>query len=149
MSTPATSRGVGLDDLLLAISLGANGPYDLDPIRVMKGAFLISQRGRPAWRELFNFQPYDYGPFDQSVYRARDQLVAAGYWEPHPRGRYDAYALTDEGRRRAGELELDAAGVDWLKRIGSYVTSRSFAQLLREIYQAYPNYAARSIANLA
>jgi hypothetical protein len=38
----------------------------------MKGCFLVSQRGRADWRTLFNFKPYDYGPFDRGVYAARD-----------------------------------------------------------------------------
>jgi hypothetical protein len=141
--------GTGLNQqaILLLIANGAEGSYGLDSIRLMKGAFLASQRGESGWGSLFDFRPYDYGPFDASVYRARDSLVARGYLRALKESRYERYELTDAGRERVAELEHEEGGpaVDWLRRVGGYVTSRSFAQLLREVYAAYPDYAERSV----
>jgi hypothetical protein len=139
---------VDRDDLLLLIAKGAeDGPYPFDAIRTMKSAFIVSQRGLPEWRGLFEFEPYDYGPFDAAVYRSRDSLLGQGLLQRS--GGYDACVLTDEGRERAGELEarLDE-NAEWLKRIGRWACSRSFAQLLREVYSEYPEFAARSIAHI-
>lgn len=133
--------------VLLLIASGSTGSYQLDSIRLMKGAFLASQRGDDSWRGLFDFRPYDYGPFDASVYRARDSLIARGYLRSLTESRYDTYELTDAGRARVAELEHEegTAATAWLRHMGEYVTSRSFGQLLREVYAAYPAYAERSV----
>lgn len=110
----------------------------------MKGAFLVGQRGRSDWRSLFRFEAYDYGPFDTGVYVARDALVGRGLLEIIP-GRYDSYRLTDVGREHAEDVtETLGTDAEWIKRVGRYVTSRSFDRLLREVYAAHPDYAVRS-----
>ena len=45
------------EDVLLLIAAGADGPYGLDPVRIMKGAFLASQKGLPEWRESVLLPP--------------------------------------------------------------------------------------------
>src|SRR4051795_12531193 len=89
------------EDLVLAVAAGADGPYELDPIRLMKACFLVSQRGRAAWKGLFDFQPYAYGPFDRSVYAARDALLDGGLLLADTTGRYPNYSLSDEGKNEA------------------------------------------------
>jgi hypothetical protein len=144
--SPVDVAQLDKEDVLLLIADGASGTFDLDPIRLMKGAFLVSQRGRPQWRALFDFRPYSYGPFDVSVYRARDALIANGLLRVDKARRYDSYKLTGAGQGRVGELE-HAVGDDanWFRQIGRYVTTRSFSRLLDEIYAAYPDYAKRSV----
>lgn len=135
------------EDILLGTAAGSTGRYPLDPIRLMKAAFIVSQRGPEGHRRLFNFRPYDYGPFDATVYQARDNLLALGLLLAEPAGKYENYSLTESGWAAARELENEV-GEDlyaWLQEVGAYVTSRSFSQLLREIYGAFPAYAARSI----
>ena len=136
------------EDIVLLVADGTSGQtYSLDPVRVMKGAFLASKKGRAEWQGLFRFRPYDYGPFDSSVYGVCDRLVADGLIEVDPRGRYKRYLVTDEGRRRVQELE-DEHGecvAGWLSSVGAWVGSRPFAKLLREIYAEYPEYAVRTI----
>ncbi|HET9154787.1 MAG TPA: hypothetical protein VFN85_11805 [Solirubrobacterales bacterium] len=142
------SGNVDRDDLLLLIAKGAEeGPYPFDAIRTMKSAFIVSRRGLSEWHGLFDFQPYDYGPFDPSVYRSRDSLLGRGFLQRS--GGYDACVVTDEGNERVEQLEaLLGENADWLKRIGRWACSRSFAQLLREVYSEYPEFAARSIARI-
>lgn len=130
--------------MLLLLADGATGQFALDPVRLMKGAFLGVERGRAEWRGLFRFEAYDYGPFDRHVYDARDRLIVDGLLELIP-GRYDSYRLTDRGRERARELSTELGeDADWMRRIGRYVTTRSFEQLLNEVYGAHPEYAVRS-----
>jgi hypothetical protein len=135
------------DDVLLLVADGAADAFPLDPIRVMKGAFLVSQIGKPEWRSLFSFRPYHYGPFDSSVYSARDRLLSTGLLGAVPAGRYDRYVLTEEGRARVAELEsvVGEKDANWFRQIGAYVTTRSFSKLLAEVYEQYPQYAARSV----
>jgi hypothetical protein len=142
---------VGRDDLLLLMAKGAeNGSYPFDAIRAMKSAFLVSERGLPEWRSLYNFRPYDYGPFDSSVYVSQDVLVGQGLLEVKA-GHYPSYRLTEAGNARARELagQMGAASADWLEGIGKWASSRSFAQLLREVYAEFPQFASRSIARVS
>jgi hypothetical protein len=156
-------RGVGLpitwrrvmasvdrQDIMLLIADGADGTFLLDPIRLMKGCFIVAEIGPEEWKHLFEFSPYDYGPFDPSVYRARDALVGKDLLEAMPAGRYSHYAVTSTGRERAQEIakRMDQRQAQWLRNIGHWVTSKSFNDLLREIYDRFPNYASRSIANV-
>lgn len=132
-------------DVVLLIADGAEGSYPLDPIRLMKGCFLVSQLGRPAWKELFRFEPYDYGPFDSDVYRSRDALVSRGLLAAAPAGRYSTYSLTAAGRERVASLRAAlGSNADWFAQIGRYVTSRSFTDLLDEVYAQYPEFATKS-----
>jgi hypothetical protein len=141
---------VDRQDVLLLIADGADGRFPLDPIRLMKGCFIVAEIGPSEWKHLFDFSPYDYGPFDPSVYRARDALLGNDLLEAFPAGRYSHYKITDAGRQRATAVaeKMDQRLAEWLRNIGHWVTSKSFTDLLREIYDRFPDYATRSIANV-
>ena len=145
-SKERAAEELSIEDTILLLAAGAEGPYDLDPVRVMKGAFVVSQAGRPAWREQFRFRPYDYGPFDTGVYRARDKLVAEGLLRADRSRRYETYHLTAAGRKRVAGLEARfSADADWVERVGRYVTSKSFSRLLDDIYKRWPDFASKSV----
>ena len=132
---------------LLLIADGASkGRYSLDTIRLMKGAFLVEQLGPSDWKELFDFRPYRFGPFDSSVYTVRDQMVRDGYLERHGTGRYATYVLTSEGEAQAAKLApTDEKLTEWLRSIGRWVSGKSFSDLLDEIYARYPDFAKNSV----
>jgi uncharacterized protein len=110
----------------------------------------VGQIGPVEWKNLFDFEPYDYGPFDSSVYRARDALVGKDLLLRRPAGRYSHYEITGEGRERAAVIasSIDTPTAEWLRNIGHWVTSKSFTELLREIYDRFPDYATKSIARV-
>jgi hypothetical protein len=139
-----------LDWLLLFLSrdaLAVDGPSELDPVRIQKGMFILSERG-PA-RGLYSFRPYNWGPFSPQIYGDLDDLVAKGLAEVErvPGCTWKRYATTAKGERRATALVRDprSKDVDWLGKARNYVTSRSFARLLREIYAEFPDYATESL----
>lgn len=146
----SVSRPIDAGDIILLIASGASGPYPFDPIRLMKGCFVVSRAGRTEWRSLFNFEPYDYGPFDALVYRARDLLLNDGHLHADVSGRYASYSLTEVGTARCAEVsrQLDDTAVGWLQNVGRYVCSKSFVDLLSDIYGRYPEFASRSVARL-
>jgi uncharacterized protein len=132
---------------LSADALGVDGPEELDPIRIQKGMFLLSERG-PA-RHTYSFRPYNWGPFSSAIYSDLESLESSGLVESHPLpGRtWKVYQTTTAGEDRAARLakELDADDVNWLGRTRQYVTGRSFVRLLRDIYANYPQYKRRSL----
>lgn len=141
---PEEIRG---EEVILLIASGATGAFEFDPIRLMKGAFLVAQRGPTEWRDYFDFEPYSYGPFDSNVYVMRDNLLARGLLRSERHGRYESYSLTDAGKERVAELRraIPRQTAEWTASVGSYVTSKSFSRLLREIYGAFPEFATRSV----
>jgi uncharacterized protein len=147
----STRMRLDRQDIILLLAAGADGPYALDPIRLMKGSFIVSQAGRQEWRDLYDFQPYDYGPFDTSVYRARDALLTKDLLAAEGGGRYPAYHLTDVGKQRVEELEqaLDEKSSTWLRGVGHYVTSKSFTSLLDALYERFPEFTTRSVMRRA
>ncbi|SRR6266511_4774994 len=151
MPVQAGREAVNRKDWLLlfmsAEALGVDGPPDLDPVRVQKGMFLLSRRG-PA-RHLYTFRPYNWGPFSRDIYDDLDSLQADGLLQSQRRtGRsWRVYWTTDAGHDRAAAIaaRLPKTDLDWLGKMRHYVTSRSFTRLLRELYEAYPEYKHRSL----
>ena len=92
--------------------------------------------------------PYDYGPFDSSVYDVlrgleADRLVASSTTS---RG-WKKYELTEEGLQLGGEVlaGLGPQASNYLKQLSAWVLSLSFAQLVSAVYKAYPDMKANSV----
>ncbi len=98
-----------VDWLLLFIGL-PRGKFFTDQIRVMKGMFLLDQGGPQVLRDLYDFRPYDYGPFDTQVYHDLDWLVSQGLVDvSHIVGtNRQVYELTRKGERRMATLLEEA-----------------------------------------
>ena len=95
-----------------------------------------------------SFAPYDYGPFDASVYEVLrelegDELVSSS---ESTRG-WKRHALTDkgvaEGERLAKGIDPDV--IDYIKRASEFVRSLSFSDLVSAVYKAYPEMKANSV----
>ncbi len=135
------------DWLLLLVSVGEeDAPDYIDPIRLQKGMFLLSERGPE--RHIYEFRPFHWGPFSPAIYEDLTGLEQAGLIESdHIPGRtWHVYRPTPSGKRAAMELQSSQSegSVGWVRRVRRYVSSRSFVQLLREIYAAYPEYSTKT-----
>jgi uncharacterized protein YwgA len=150
MTQPTTGSALVRSDWLLLLldraALGAQGPDELDPVRIQKGMFLLSKRG-PA-RDLYDFQAYDWGPFSSDIYADLASLTRQGYLteEKVPGRTWSTYRVTARGHERAMALaaQMRDDHAAWLRQARDFLTTRSFAQLLREIYELYPDYAVNS-----
>jgi hypothetical protein len=150
MTEQAARSGIERSDWLLLLVdnevLGAQGPAELDPVRIQKGMFLLSERG-PA-RQLYAFRPYNWGPFSSAIYADLDTLTRQGYLtEEKVLGRsWSTYRITTRGHERAVASAEQTGGkaVGWLKQTREFLTTRSFAHLLRDVYALYPDYAVNS-----
>jgi len=137
-------------ELVLAALAAGQAASELSPVQAQKLFFLIDQNVAAAiGGPLFNFQPYDYGPFDSAVYSDLDWLSLP----PNPmvevtrNGRYRTYRLTEAGLQAglAKLATLDVNTRDYLGRAKDWVKSLSFQGLVRAIYQAYPAMRVNSI----
>jgi len=132
--------------LLAKDALGVNGPDAMDPVRIQKGMFMLSEIG-PA-RGLYSFRPYNWGPFSSDIYRDLDSLVGAGLVRATqaPGRTWSLYSLTEQGATAAksAAAAADEDDVKWLGQLRRFLTERSFAQLLKDVYAAFPGMATAS-----
>ena len=66
------------DWLLLFIGL-PEGKFKTDQLRITKGMFLFVQECKALDPSLYDFKPYDYGPFAPDIYADLDLLEAQGF----------------------------------------------------------------------
>ncbi len=137
--------------LLLASDLMGSDDerYPLDRVRMQKAVFLAVQRGPEAWHDFYSYQPYDWGPYSRTLTSDLAALDDEGLLQTRtqrPAARYGRFATTAEGEKRGGLVlqELSPREAQFLRTIRSYVTSKSFESLLREVYAAYPAFATES-----
>lgn len=135
--------------LLAADELGAEVEREpLDRLRMQKGVFLLEMRGPRSWRDLHRFVPYDWGPYSRDLAAQVDELVDREliFKERTAGRRYSRYRTTDAGDSEVSSIlaSLSQEQRNLIGEVRRYITNRSFNQLLREVYAAYPEYAGNS-----
>jgi len=140
------------DWLLLFLTSAARNEQrsrSLEPLRIMKGAFLMSQRGEGELRDLYVFEPYDYGPFTPELYSDLDLLATRGLVAREAvAGRsWRMYRPTTDGVAQASDLaaNVDGRHLATIDDAYSFVTTRGFLKLLRDLYAEYPTYAVNTV----
>ena len=120
------------------------------PVQVQKIFFLLDREAA----HLFggpkpNFQPYDYGPFDNAVYEQIEQLHVSGLAQIDMLGRHKSFALTTAGQREGliALARLPVQSQEYIKAVVAWVRSLRFEQLVAAIYRKYPDMKANSIFN--
>jgi DNA-binding PadR family transcriptional regulator len=97
----------------------------------------------------FDFQPYDYGPFDARVYRDLERLSADGFVaiDRNPNTGWKTYRPTPEGleKGRTALGALDQPVQAYVRRLSAWVRSISFAELVSAIYDHFPEMKAKSV----
>jgi hypothetical protein len=125
---------------------GENATYT--PVQVQKLFFLLDREASLALGgPFFNFVPYDYGPFDQTVYAGLDELGRRDLAMVQHTGRYRLYGLSQAGQGEGQRIlaTLDPAVRDYVAKVASWVRQLSFQQLVASIYNKYPEMKARSV----
>lgn len=132
---------------ILAI-LSAGESLSYTPVQVQKLFFLVDKNiSDHDYLSLYNFQPYNYGPFDVEVYRDLERLSEQGLATVSMTGRWRMYSLTQEGYKmgRRGLDSLDEGVKQYLQELAKFVQSLSFADLVSAVYKAYPEMRANSV----
>ncbi len=133
------------DEALVALASMPNG--QATPVQAIKMRCLMEKKAAAAiGGAKFSFVPYDYGPFDHGVYVELDGLAREGHVaivEGKPR----RYLLTPKGNEEAAQVlaRLDGTVADYFARLGRWIASMTFTQLVSAIYQEYPEMRANSI----
>lgn len=122
--------------------------YPLDRIRMQKAVFLLTQRGSADWRELYHYEPYNWGPYSSALNSDVGTLVQHELLKNRvsPVSRYGSFETTVAGDAAAGVVweRLSEPQRSFIKSVRDYVADRSFSSLLREVYAAYPEFATKS-----
>jgi uncharacterized protein YwgA len=131
------------DWLLLLLDSG------LDPIRIQKGMFLFAKESGATGSDVYQFRPYNWGPFSQHIYSDLEWLQGKGLVErvPEPGTTYAKYRRTDRGDAQAEQQRehADPTLLAELDQARKTVTTLSFNSLLHHVYARYPDYAVNSV----
>lgn len=135
-------------ELLLA-ALSAGGSSEYTPVQVQKLIFLIERNiGEELGGTRFEFKPYDYGPFDSSIYEMLRDLETQGLAVASATSRgWKKYQLTSTGVATGTMLlsQLPERAAEYVRSVSDFVRRMSFAQLVSSIYKAYPEMKVNSV----
>jgi hypothetical protein len=135
-------------DLVLA-ALSTSRGVSWQPVQLQKLFFLLdrklaTQLGGP----FFSFAPYDYGPFDATVYHEIEGLERSGQaMIDRPAFGMKTYGLTADGQAAGESLlgVLPRAVREYIASLSNWVRSLSFTQLVSAIYAEFPEMKERSV----
>jgi uncharacterized protein YwgA len=131
-------------------ALAAESGSVFAPVQVQKMFFLLDANvATDLGGRQFAFEPYDYGPYDRTVYSELEILARQGL--VNIEAAYGAarrkYSLTasgyDVGQRTLGQLNPRAR--EYFQRVSAWVRSLGFAELVGAIYQQYPDMKVNSV----
>lgn len=134
---------------LLAFLAASPGPTD--PIRIMKGLFLVSRavaEGKLPDTDAFEYSPMDFGPCSPQVYQTLDAGVKQGFVraEPVVGETWKRYSITPAGSAELARTKAAAQpSFAFLAKVRKWCDAQSFTSLLGTIYRAYPDFAINSV----
>lgn len=131
-------------EYVLAVMAAVRAP--LSPVQLQKLFFILDRKAAASvGGPHFQFEPYNYGPFDPAVYTEVETLAAQGAAFINGLGGGRRYGITANGLHE-GEAKLkELPAADYVRRVGEYVTSMTFAQLVSAVYTEFPEMKAKSI----
>ena len=130
------------DWLLLAI-----GDH-IEPIQLQKMLFKFAREAQVPATQRYAFVPYNWGPMAKQVYPDLEELQREDLIEARPTGMgWSSYSLTAKGQDFATGLRQNAPRelVEAIDEKRSWVLDRPFRNLLRDIYNQYPEMAKKSL----
>jgi uncharacterized protein YwgA len=95
---------------------------------------------------VFNFYPYDYGPYSLVLQDLIDKLNKEGYIEVKIYEERRDFILTDKGVERAKKTyeKLDDKTKQTLEKLRREATQLGYSGVLRYVYSRYPEYTTAS-----
>ena len=135
-------------ELLLAAMAAGEGA-EHSPVQVQKLLFLIDKNlGAELGERVFQFVPYDYGPFDSSLYEVLRELEQSSMATAVPTVRgWKRYTLSPAGQQ-LGQIILQSLpprAAKYIAEVSGFVRKLSFAELVSAVYKAYPEMRVNSV----
>lgn len=136
------------DKFVLAAMAASERNVSFGPAQLQKMFFLLD-REVPGMMggALFNFTPYDYGPFDKAVYRALETLADQKLVSIDLVGHRKSFSTTDAGyslgRRHYSQQSVDF--MNYARTVNEWVRATTFGQMVSSIYAKYPDTKVNSI----
>ena len=135
---------------IMLAALAAESGSVFAPVQVQKLFFLLDQNiAADIGGRQFSFEPYDYGPYDRTVYSELEALARRGLVsiEATPGAGRRKFSLTATGHEVGQQAlrRLSSRAQDYLQRVSSWVRSLSFAELVGAIYKQYPDMKVNSV----
>lgn len=134
-------------DIVLAGLSPANGAFH-SPVQIQKLFFLIDKNiHEEVQGSHFDFQPYNYGPFDKAVYDVLEELQWQGLVEIAMSHTWKEYRLTDSGQIAGEQLlkNLSSVAKEYIEQASEFVRRLTFSELVTSIYRAYPEMRSNSV----
>jgi len=136
------------DFLLLAVAAAEGNP--LTPVQIQKIIFLIGKADlKESPTPYYEFEPYDYGPFDVSIYRDAEELESEGlvYRPSSSKGYWTDTIISTKGSAAAEALgrQLSKETNDYIKDLTAWARIQSFSALVQYIYENWPEYRENSV----
>lgn len=135
------------DVLLAVLSLASCDGYS--PVQIQKTLFLVDRNCPELFddEDKYNFQPYDYGPFDKKIYEDIEEIAVEGDAIVTNQWRFKNYKVTETGEEKGQSIfkNMPESDRDYIKKVSEIVRKMSFTQLVSAIYKAYPEMKANSI----
>jgi uncharacterized protein YwgA len=135
-------------ETLILACLAASDGNSYDPAQIQKLIFLYQEKGLPAAdSKPFHFTPYNFGPFDSSVYSTLDALSERGLVEilGQSFSKNRAYRLSAEGEVSGQAALRNAPANQYLRDLSSWVRKLSFTALVSAVYKEFPHMKANSV----
>jgi DNA-binding PadR family transcriptional regulator len=124
-------------NILLHIIKYADG--FVSPVQIQKLMFLLEKRILTDREKIYNFQPYNFGPFDRAIYNDLKSYEKEGLIETKQFNNLRHFELTDKGREycenNVFELNFEQ---DRVEKLAKFVKKLSFEELIVTVYDAYP-----------
>lgn len=130
------------------LALADAGAAGLTPVQLQKALFLLGRRrAADVGAGFYQFEPYHYGPFDAAVYHDAESLAANGLIVIDANGgrRLRRYTLTAAGLQAVAAAIVPPSARAYVRDVVPWVQRLSFSELVRAVYEAYPEMRARSV----
>lgn len=95
---------------------------------------------------IFNFVPYDYGPYSFILQEDVEELVSKDYIKVINNGDRKDYFLTEKGREKAEECKKSVPDktLQTISNLRKEATQLGYSGILRYVYTKYPEYTSAS-----
>lgn len=108
--------------------------------------FFVMEKEKQISLNLFQYAPYNYGPFSKELSEAINELIEEGLIKETKIEDYYLYQITEKGKAEARSqdtIPLNKQKV--INQICQYVKKFKIKDLIRHIYQKYPETTVNSL----